>query len=832
MAGVTNAKNAAGAIWVYASHRDGRIDPVVLELLGKGTELAERASLRLEALILGSQAAGLAEELLEYGPHAVHWVSDHRLEPFSTVIHTSVLAELARRHGPEIILLGSDSRNAALAARVAARLGTGLSAHCIDLKFERGLLVETVPGFGGNILANIVCPEARPQMATVTAGIFTAVRSRRQGAQVVTADVPIPEGLRGARQLEIKKREVAGGRALESADIVVAGGFGVGSKANWALVEELASLLNAAVGATRPPVDEGWASPEQMIGASGKVITPKLYVCAGVSGMMHHTVGIQRAKVIVAVNSDARAPIFAMADYGLVGDLKEVLPALAHRLRTGETLAAKIRPPEDTRSAEEFRESLRRMKPNMYKFGTLISDPVSDPRTKRTVEGHAQIFEAARDPRYQDLVTTVSHLTGRRISRYLSILRSPEDMFANSRLKRLMFQLTGTCTGGRCAGWATLNAMWSTTWDIDKQRGTNYHHRLSEWLADAQARDITVAGALTDAKGRRRLAPSKQPDPDMYLRVVERRTDGIVVRGAKVMICGTAAANEIFVMPTTRLKRDDADYAVSFVIPKDTPGLTIVEARHPSDTRELEEGFDNPVTRGGITQAYLFFDNVFVPAQRVFMNGEYDYAGEAVFRFTLPYRSAIGGCVAGQGDIMIGASILIARANGLDEKVFRDKITQMIINNETTFGMGIAAAVMGTAHPSGAWLPDPLLAHATKVHVATLPYETKRLTQEIAGGIAETGCMPSYEDFMSGSYGHLIQKYLKANSPAETRMRIARLIEWLALGAGVPGCMHGGGSPDSARLTVWSQARLDQMIEMAKRIGGISDISLAKPPDK
>jgi 4-hydroxybutyryl-CoA dehydratase/vinylacetyl-CoA-Delta-isomerase len=214
------------------------------------------------------------------------------------------------------------------------------------------------------------------------------------------------------------------------------------------------------------------------------------------------------------------------------------------------------------------------------------------------------------------------------------------------------------------------------------------------------------------------------------------------------------------------------------------------------------------------------------------MCGEYSYAGEAVFRFTLPYRSAIGACVAGQGDVMIGAAILIARANGLDEKVFRDKITQMVVNNETTFGMGIAAAALGSLHPSGSWLPHPVLAHANKVHVATLPYETKRLTQEIAGGIAETGCMPSYRDFVDSKYGHLIQKYLKANSPAETRMRIARLIEWLTLGAGVPGCMHGGGSPDGAKMVVYAQADFEGMIEAAKRIGGISDISLAKPPGR
>jgi 4-hydroxybutyryl-CoA dehydratase/vinylacetyl-CoA-Delta-isomerase len=214
------------------------------------------------------------------------------------------------------------------------------------------------------------------------------------------------------------------------------------------------------------------------------------------------------------------------------------------------------------------------------------------------------------------------------------------------------------------------------------------------------------------------------------------------------------------------------------------------------------------------------------------MCGEYRHAGNAVFRFTLPYRSAIGACVAGQGDVMVGASVLIARANGLDEKVFRDKLTQMIVNNETTFGVGIAASVMGKPHPSGAWLPDPVLAHANKVHVATLPYETKRLAVEIAGGIAETGCMPSYRDFTDGRYGHLIQKYLKANSPAETRMRIARFIEWLTAGAGVPGCMHGGGSPDGARMVVFSESDFPAMIEMAKRVGGISDISLAKPPAK
>jgi 4-hydroxybutyryl-CoA dehydratase/vinylacetyl-CoA-Delta-isomerase len=694
------------------------------------------------------------------------------------------------------------------------------------------MLVQTVPGFGGHLMANIVCPAHRPQMATVTAGLFAPLTLPAPPAEVVCETVAIPDTLRTARVIERRKKAASHAEALTSAEVVVAGGYGVGSKEGWALVEALADVLHGAVGATRPPVDEGWATAGQMIGASGTFIAPRLYVAAGISGMMHHAVGIRGAKVIVAINADPKAPIFALADYGIVGDAGEVLRALVHRLKTGASLGAEIAPPGQTRTAEDFKASLRRMKPNMYKRGKLIADPVDDPVTRRTVQGHAQIFEAARDPRYQDLMTTTSHLTGKRISRYLSILRSPEDQIANSKMKRLMFQLTGTCTGGRCAGWAALNAMWSTTWDIDHDLGTDYHARLTAWLIDAQERDITLSGALTDPKGQRRLPPSKQPDPDMYLHIVKRTPEGVIVRGAKVMICGTAAANEVFVMAGLRLKREDADYAVSFAIPKDTPGLTIVEARHPSDDRDTEEGFDNPVMRGGITQAYLFFENVFVPRERLFMCGEYSYANEAVFRFTLPYRSAIGGCVAGQGDLMVGASVLIARANGLDEKVFRDKLTQMVVNNETTFGVGLAAAVMGRPHPSGSWLPDPVLAHANKVHVATLPYETKRLTQEIAGGIAETGCMPSYEDLVDSRYGHLVQKYLKANSPAETRMRIARLIEWLTIGGGVPGCMHGGGSPDGARMVVISQADVAGMIEAAKRVGGISDISLSAPPGK
>jgi len=476
------------------------------------------------------------------------------------------------------------------------------------------------------------------------------------------------------------------------------------------------------------------------------------------------------------------------------------------------------------KSYEEYRESLKKMRPNIYKFDQLIEDVTSHPATRHTIEGHGKSYKVIReDEELKDLLTTTSHITGEPVSRYLSIIQKPEDMYANSKLKRKMFQLTGTCTGGRCVGWTSLNSAFAFTWEIDQKNGTDYHKRFLDWLKDAQSRDITVAGALTDAKGDRTKTPSMQDDPDMSLRIVEKRDDGIVLRGAKVMICGVAAANEIFILPGSAYKESDADYAVSCVIPRDIEGLTIVETRRPSDTREEEEGFDIPNQEGGITQAFLFFEDVFVPKERVFMAGEYEFSLKAIQYFVSAYRAAIGGCVAGQGDVKIGAAVLLARANGLSAKVFNDKIIQMHINNETTYGLGIAAAAMGKKHPSGSWLPDGLLSNVNKIHVATLPYETSRLAQEIGGGICETGCMPSYVDFESEKYGHLIKKYMKGAGSAESRARAARLIEWATIGAGVPGCMHGGGSPDGAKLFIRGMEDLEEKVGYARKLSGITE---------
>ncbi len=475
------------------------------------------------------------------------------------------------------------------------------------------------------------------------------------------------------------------------------------------------------------------------------------------------------------------------------------------------------------KTREDYLKSLKAMRQNMYKFGEVIEDVTTSPLTRRTVESHARAFDASHDPKYaQDFIAT-STFTGEKIHKWNSMMENLEDLMGNSKMKRWMYRFTGSCTGGICVGWNAQNVMWNVTALIDKENGTNYQARLKNWILGAQEKGLVVAGALTDAKGDRALRPSQQVNPDSNVHVKEVRKDGIVVSGYKAMICGVAASNEIFILPGSGYREEDKDYAVTFVVPRDIEGLTIVETRRPSDTREQEEGFDSPET--GITQAFLFFEDCFVPNDRVFMCQEFKYSGKIIEYFTANYRACIGACVAGQGDVMIGAGALMARTNGLAASTFANKMVEMAVNNETTYGMGIGAMALGKKGPGGMWVADSLLAHTNKVHVATLPYQTKRLCQDIGGGVVETGCFPSSKDFNDPKYGHLVQNALKASPKfsAEARARAARLSEWLTLGAGVPGCMHGGGSPDGAKLVVRAFTPVNEFAEYARKIAGITE---------
>lgn len=476
------------------------------------------------------------------------------------------------------------------------------------------------------------------------------------------------------------------------------------------------------------------------------------------------------------------------------------------------------------KTREDYLKSLRKLRPNIYKFGELIEDVTTHPATKRTVESHCLSFDASHDPELADMYTTTSSITGEKIHRWTSMMQTSESLITNMKLKRQNYRRTGTCTGAVCVGWNAQNVLWAVTQEMDAELGTNYQERLEKWILNTQKEGLTVAGALTDAKGDRSKNPSQQEDPDVNLRIKEVREDGIIIHGAKLMICGVAAAHEIFLLPGGMYKEADKDYALACVVPRDIEGLTIIEATRPSDRRDLEEMAESEVPNTGITQGLLLFEDVFVPNERVFMAGEAKFTSKFIQYFTANYRACIGGCVTGQGDVMIGASVLMARANGLKAKTFSNKLVDMSLNNQVTFGLGAGACAMGSQHPSGTFLADPITAHTNKVMVATLPYETKRLTQEIGGGIVETGCMPSAQDFNNEEYGPLLKRYYKAgNASADTRVKAARLSEWLTIGGGVPGCMHGGGSPDGAKLVVRFSTPLEEYVDYARSIMGIKE---------
>ena len=476
------------------------------------------------------------------------------------------------------------------------------------------------------------------------------------------------------------------------------------------------------------------------------------------------------------------------------------------------------------KTRDDYLNALRNLRPNIYKFGELIGDVTSHPATMRTVESHCLSYDASHDPKLSELYTTISVFTGDRIHRWNSMMQGEGDLIANMKLKRQNYRRTGTCSGAVCVGWNAQNTLWAVTQEIDEKFGSDYQNRLKNWILQAEQNGITAAGALTDAKGDRSLKPSQQSNPDVSLRIAEIREDGIVIRGAKFMICGTAASQEIFLLPGGIYSEEDKDYALACVVPRDIEGLTIVEATRPSDLRDLEDMHASEVPNTGITQGLLLFENVFVPKERVFMCGEYEFTKQFIQYFTANYRACIGACVAGQGDVMVGASTLIARLNGLSSKTFMDKLVNMSINNQITFGLGVGACTLGKQHPSGSFFADPLTAHTNKVMVATLPYETKRLTQEIGGGIVETGCMPSSKDLNHAKYGELLRQYYKAGAgSAESRLKIARLCEWLTIGGGVPGCMHGGGSPDGAKLTVRFATPFEEYANYARKIMGIEE---------
>lgn len=475
---------------------------------------------------------------------------------------------------------------------------------------------------------------------------------------------------------------------------------------------------------------------------------------------------------------------------------------------------------------EEYIASLRKMNLQVYFMGEKIDNPVDHPMIRPSMNSVALTYELAQQEEYKDLMTAKSNLTGKTINRFTHLHQSTDDLLKKIKMQRLMGQKTASCFQ-RCVGLDAFNAIYSTTFEIDAVHGTDYHKRFIEYMKYVQENDLTVDGAMTDPKGDRSLSPSQQEDKDLYLRVVEVRPDGIVVRGAKAHQTGAVNSHEHLIMPTIALKEQDREYAVSFAVPGDAEGVIMVYGRQSCDTRKMEEGADIDVgnTQFGGHEALVIFDDVFVPNDRVFMCGEYEFAGMLVERFAGYHRQSYA-CKTGVGDVLIGAAALAADYNGANKAShIKDKLIEMLHLNETLWCCAVACSALGKPMAAGNYLVDLLLANVNKQNVTRFPYEISRLAEDIAGGLMVT--MPAEQDLRHEKIGHYVSKYLKGavGKDVENRMRVLRLIENITLGTAAVGyrteSMHGAGSPQAQRIMISRQGNLDEKKELARKIAKI-----------
>ncbi len=477
------------------------------------------------------------------------------------------------------------------------------------------------------------------------------------------------------------------------------------------------------------------------------------------------------------------------------------------------------------RKGKEYIESLKDLKPRVYFLGKRIESVVNHPFFKPHITAAAMTYELAHHPQYREVMTAKSHLTNEKVNRFTHIHRSIDDLVKKVKMMRILGQKTGTCFQ-RCVGLDALNALYIVTHEIDSGEGTNYHQRFIEYLKYIQGGDLMPAGAMTDPKGVRNLNPHQQPDPDLYVHVVEKGRDGIVVRGAKCQITGAVNSHEIIVLPTRTMRKEDSDYAVAFSVPVDEKGVTLIVSRQTNDTRRLEAEIDAGNPKYGVVggEALIVFDDVFVPWERVFMCGEYKYSLELVEAFSSHHRSNYGGCKVGIADVAIGACKWIADSHGLTNVYhIRDKLTEMVQLAETCWSCSLACAYEGYRTKSGAYMVNPLLANVVKLNITRMTYEWMRLAQDIAGGTIIT--MPSELDYRNPDVGRYIEKFyrVKEEIPTEHRMRMMRLIENIAVGAGLPESLHGAGSPGAQKVMIERRSNLEEKKKLAEIIAGIKE---------
>ncbi len=475
-------------------------------------------------------------------------------------------------------------------------------------------------------------------------------------------------------------------------------------------------------------------------------------------------------------------------------------------------------------TSKQYMESLRKLNMKVYALGERVDDVVKHPATAPHVSCAAMTYGHAKTKDGKPLLTAKSHLTGKTINRFLHIHQSAADLVTKVKMLRFLAQRTGSCFQ-RCVGLDGINAVYSTTFDMDAENGTDYHQRFTEYLKEMQQEDLMICGAMTDSKGDRSLPPHKQPDPDVFVHVKERRKDGIVISGSKQHQTGAVNSHEVLLMPTIAMREADKDFALACAVPADAPGVTMVFGRQSNDYRKLlNERTDvgNPAFGLVGGEAIIILEDVFVPWERVFMCGEYEFSGLLVERFASLHRQNYGGCKGGVSDVITGATALVAEQNGAAKASHvRDKLTEMMHLTETLYCCSIACSSEGAETKSGAYIVDPLLANVCKHNVTRHIYEISRLSHDIAGGLIAT--LPGEKDFRNEEIGELLHKHYKAGAAhsADDRIRVCRLIENMTAGTALVESMHGAGSPQAQRVMIYRQGNLEQKKAFAKALCGI-----------
>ena len=475
------------------------------------------------------------------------------------------------------------------------------------------------------------------------------------------------------------------------------------------------------------------------------------------------------------------------------------------------------------RTVEEYYQSLRKLHPTAYILGEKVENVHEHPLIKHMVAAVAKTFEMENDIEGSKLLVTGSDLSKEKVSRFVKFYKGPEDLLAKIRMLKFMAQNVGGCYM-RCTGMDAINAVGIEVYNCDKKHGTKYWDKFINFVTMMQHNDFAVFSGVTDVKGDRSQRPSQQKDPDMYLHVIDRDNKGIVVRGAKIHQTGSLCANWGLIVPTREMRKEDKDYAVCFAIPTDAEGLVHVYGRGTLEARALDDCDLGNVEFGKFAPMVIFKD-VFIPWENVFLCGEYEYAGEMVRNFGNYHRHSHGGCKCGVGDVLIGAAASAADYNGLaNTSHINNKIAEMIKIIQAIYGCSVAASVESTATPSGIYNVDPVLSNTSKLFEGKELAEVIRMMVEIAGGM--TTDLPSDKDFANPEIGPLLTKYLKGveGVSTEDRVRLFRLIEKLAFESrDIVSNIHGGGSPETHRMTILRNADIESKKKLAKKLAGIKE---------